>query len=356
MSATKAPKASEKTQICNKLVKDLQSTYKVKCPDFSEPVLETILFAICLEDNAWDAAATGYQRLLKSYFDLNEIRVTSVFELEQTLAPLRGADWKGLRIRAVLRHVYESTYEFQFEKLRKLTQDQFVRAIRKISELSTFVRDFSLQQILGSHIICFDQTTLRAAQWLGLVPADADADAASEFLKAGIRKADAPVFAFLLRQLATDPKFTERFAEEIDQELSIFDVMGRLKELRNPSAKPAKAPAARAASGKSVSEKSETGDKKATAKAVQKKPAASKSVAAKPESKKSTPKKSAAKQAAPKKSAATQAASKKTAAKSATAAKAPAKPAAGKTSASKSSAKKTSTAKAAKKSSVSGKR
>ncbi len=356
MSATKAPKASEKTQICNKLVKDLQSTYKVKCPDFSEPVLETILFAICLEDNSWEMAEAGYRKLLRSYFDLNEIRVTSIFELEQALAPLRAADWKGLRIRALLRHVYESTYEFQFEKLRKLTQDQFVRALRKISELSTFVRDFSLQQILGSHIICFDQTTLRTAQWLGLVPVDANADAASEFLKAGVRKADAAAFSFALRQLAMDPKFTDRFAEEIDAELSIFDVMDRLKELRNPAPRPAKSSAARAASDKSKAEKTPTAEKKATAKGApagtdSKKSAAAKAVSGKSAAKKSVAKQTAAKGVAERKSAGKpevkKAAAKKPATKKATVKKA---------AAGKSAAKQASTKKAAKKSNTSSRR
>ena len=356
MSATKTPKASEKTQICNKLVKDLQSTYKVKCPDFSEPVLETILFAICLEDNAWEMAEAGYRKLLRSYFDLNEIRVTSIFELEQTLAPLRAADWKGLRIRALLRHVYESTYEFQFEKLRKLTQDQFVRALRKISELSTFVRDFSLQQILGSHIICFDQTTLRTAQWLGLVPVDANADAASEFLKAGVRKADAAAFSFALRQLAMDPKFTDRFAEEIDAELSIFDVMDRLKDLRNPAPTPAKSSAARAASDKSKAEKTPAAEKKVTAKRAPARTDSKKSAAAKAVSGKSAAKKSVAKQTAAKGVAERKSAGKPTVKKPATKKPATKKATVKKAAAGKSAAKQASTKKAAKKSNTSSRR
>ena len=89
MPTGKATKASDKSMICKKVVTALQKIYGKSLPKLDQPALETIMFAICLEDNSWADAEAAYKRLLEEYFDLNEIRVTSVSELEQTLQPLR---------------------------------------------------------------------------------------------------------------------------------------------------------------------------------------------------------------------------------------------------------------------------
>ena len=121
MPSAASTKASDKALACKKLTTILQKEYGKAIPKFKQPVLETMLFAVCLEDNDWDAAEAAFEKLLKSYYDLNEIRVSSVTELERTLSGLKNADWKGLRIRSILRFVFESTYTFEFEKLAKLT-------------------------------------------------------------------------------------------------------------------------------------------------------------------------------------------------------------------------------------------
>lgn len=243
MPTAKATKASDKALICRKLVTALQKLYGKSVPRIDMPVLETLLFAICLEDNAWSNAEAGYKKLISSYFDLNEIRVSSVSELEQTLQPLRDSDWKGLRIRGLLRHVFESTYSFEFEKFRRLTQEVAVKTLKKITDLTPFVKDFAQQQILGSHIVCLDNSMLVASQWLGLVPADSDLAAAGEFLKAGLKKSEVAEFCHFLRCLATDPKFRDRFAEPPDGELDMTDVFERLQEVQlPPKKKPVKPP------------------------------------------------------------------------------------------------------------------
>lgn len=235
MPTAKATKASDKAQICRKLVLTLQKVYGKSVPKVDLPVLETLLFSICLEDNAWEAAEAGYRNLLASYFDLNEIRVSSVTELEQILKPLKDADWKGLRIRAVLRHVFESTYSFDFEKFRRLTQEVAVKSLKKITDLSPFAKDFAIQQILGSHMVCLDASMLAAARWLGLTPAALDATAAGEYLKGGLKKSEVAEFSYLLRCLAVDARYVSRFAEPLPDGLDMGDVQDRWTELQSPS-------------------------------------------------------------------------------------------------------------------------
>ena len=241
MGTAKATKAADKSQICRKFVQALQKLYGKSVPKIELSVLETMLFGVCLEDNPWNQAEVSLKKLIASYFDLNEIRVSSISELEQTLAPLKDSDWKGLRIRAILRYVFESTYSYDFEKLRRQTLEQALKTLKKIQEMSPFVRDFILHEILGSHVVCLDTSMLTAARWLGLVPFKSDQHDASEFLKGGLKKAEVSEFCHLLRCLATDPKFIPRFTDMPDQELGMDMVPERLVELQNPpKKKPAK--------------------------------------------------------------------------------------------------------------------
>ena len=259
MGTTKATKAADKSQVCRKFVTALHKLYGKSVPKIELPVIETMLFAACLEDNPWAPAEAGLKKMIATFFDLNEIRVSSVSELELVLTPLNKADWKGLRIRSILRSIFESTYSYDFEKLRRQTLEQAVKTLKKMPEVTPFIRDFVLHEILGSHIVCLDGSMLTAAKWLGLVPETADLNEGSEYLKGGLKKSEVSEFCYLLRCLSTDPKFVPRFADHADTEQSMADVMDRFAELQlPPKRKPNKPPAAKEVSRP---EKVETGKK-----------------------------------------------------------------------------------------------
>ena len=246
MGTTKATKAADKSQVCRKFVTALHKLYGKSVPKIELPVIETMLFAACLEDNPWAPAEAGLKKMIATFFDLNEIRVSSVNELELVLTPLNKADWKGLRIRSILRSIFESTYSYDFEKLRRQTLEQAVKTLKKMPEVTPFIRDFVLHEILGSHIVCLDGSMLTAAKWLGLVPETADLNEGSEYLKGGLKKSEVSEFCYLLRCLSTDPKFVPRFADHADTEQSMADVMDRFAELQlPPKRKPNKPPAAK---------------------------------------------------------------------------------------------------------------
>lgn len=292
MPSASATKASDKVAACKKLTTLLQKDYGKTVPKMKLPVLETILFAVCLEDSPWKDAEAGYETLLKSYFDLNEIRVSSVTDLERTLGDLKDADWKGLRIRSILRFVFESTYGFEFEKLARLTLESAQKRLKKIEHLSPFVSAFTLQQVLGSHVVILDNLGLKTAVHLGIVPPDSSIAEAAEFLKSGVKKADCFSFSYLLHCLATDPKLQERIADdpELDDEFDVLNVADRLAALKSPRKTPKK---------KAATKKTTTGaaTKK---KAAPKKKAGGASKAA-PAKKKTAKKKAASKKATKKK-------------------------------------------------------
>jgi len=282
MGTAKATRAADKSQVCRRLVQALQKLYGKSVPSFQASVLDTMLFAVCLEDNRWEQAESGLKLLISSFFDLNEIRVSSVTELERALDGLAHSDLKGMRIRAILRHVFEGTYTFEFEKLRRMTLEQAIKALKKIQELSPFVRDFVLHEILGNHVVYLDGSMLTAARWLGLVPATADVGDASEYLKAGVRKSEVSEFCHLLKCLSTDVQFAGDLSDPLDGEYDMADVLDRLTELQSPRKKVSRAVVEVVKSERSDKAEKSSAKKPAAARSAAAKPAAAKPAAAKP--------------------------------------------------------------------------
>ena len=98
MGTTKATKAADKSQVCRKFVNgDFTSC---TASPFQRSNCRSL--KRCCSRPAWKTIPgrrpkLALKKLIGSFFDLNEIRVSSVNELELVLAPLNKADWKGLR-------------------------------------------------------------------------------------------------------------------------------------------------------------------------------------------------------------------------------------------------------------------
>jgi endonuclease-3 len=204
-------KASDRQTLLRKIVAILKKKYGGSVPTEERSVLETMLFACCLEDTAYDKAEAAYQNLLATFFDLNEIRVSSISEVERALQSLDDPAWRAFRVHDILQHVFEEYYVFDFEPLRRKTMDAAIKHLTKIKGLSPFIQLYTLQQSLGAHVIPLDATMCRVVAWLGLVAPEASAEQAAEELKSSIRKADVPLLCHLLRQLGADPDFRSSF-------------------------------------------------------------------------------------------------------------------------------------------------
>jgi endonuclease III len=211
MTRTKKLKASERQAIARKVMTVLKKKYGGGLPRDSRPVLETLLFAACLENANYESAERVYAHMLESFHDLNEIRVTSITEIERVLAELPDPDWKALRVRETLQHTFEKHYSFDIDALKRKTMDVAEKRISEIRYLTPFMRLYALQHCLGSHVVPVDDRTLAVLVWLGLVADDATPESAAEEMKSGLKKQDTPLFVHLLRAVATDPKYAGTF-------------------------------------------------------------------------------------------------------------------------------------------------
>jgi endonuclease-3 len=213
MVAPQRTKVSDKQDLCKKLLTLLKKRYPAPARSPELPVLETILFGICLENATFEQAQTAYQGLFKSFHDLNEARVSSMDELEAVFKNMRDADWRALRIRSVLQYVFETNYSFDFDSLKRKTLELAVKQLGKIKPLSPFVRSYTLQQSLGAHLLPIDDRMHAALVWLDLGTAGGTAEQTAEGLRGAVRKADGEEFCGLIRALATDPKCEPAFQQ-----------------------------------------------------------------------------------------------------------------------------------------------
>ena len=211
MVAASRAKSSDRAAILKKLLPAIKKQYKVVVPKHDRPVLETMLFAICLEDVSVEEGEHAFERLGQEFPDLNEIRVSSISEIERAFAGLPRSEWRAFHVRSVLQYVFEKSFAFEFEGLRKKTLELAQKQLAKIKHLSNFVRNYTLQSVIGAHQIPIDDSMARSLIWLGLVPPNQDAEQMGETLKAVVRKSEVPQFCFSLRCLATDKLVLEFF-------------------------------------------------------------------------------------------------------------------------------------------------
>jgi endonuclease-3 len=204
-------KMVDKLTLGKKLTNLLKKRYAGPVPKQERSVLDTLLFAICLEDVSVADAEEALERLMASFHDLNEIRVSSISELALVFPGMPDSEWRAHRVRNVLQHIFEKHFEFAFEGLRRKTLDIAVKHLSRIRDLSPFVRNYTLQSALGAHVVPVDRSMTKAAIWLGLVGADETPERAAESLKSYARKADVTVFAHALRGLAVDPRLAKYF-------------------------------------------------------------------------------------------------------------------------------------------------
>ncbi len=292
MAASKI-KASDRSKVCQQVVTILKKEYGSRPPSYDYDVLDTILFSICLENSNTADAQAALQQLKDDFFDYNELRVSSITEIQNAFANMSEPEWRAMRVRDVLQFVFENGYTYDFEDLKKKTMDTAEKHLKKIKSLTPFSIAHTLLFALGSHLVPVSEKMLSVSIWLGLLEPKTKIKIAGEQLKGAVRKSDVPLFYHLLSALAADPKHQKLFdsVEGPASENSLEDLKGvpsRLKDLLAGKIKVSRKSKESKASGSQKAASKKTAGKKAAGKKAEAK-SASKSVA----TKKKTAKKSA---------------------------------------------------------------
>ncbi|HLA84627.1 MAG TPA: hypothetical protein VJL29_07520 [Thermoguttaceae bacterium] len=202
-----------------KLHKVLKKHYKPAPVVAERPVLEHLVFACLLEDARYDVAEETFATIMEEYFDWNEIRVSSIRELTETMARLPDPRAAATRLKRSLQHVFEANYSFDLEGLRKKNLGPAADAVKKIDGATPFGVAYVVQSALAGHSIPLDAGTLEVMRILGIAT-DKEVETASiAGLERAIPKNKGVEFGSLLHQLGAD--FTANpFATDVREKLT----------------------------------------------------------------------------------------------------------------------------------------
>jgi endonuclease-3 len=187
-----------------KVHKVLKKYYKSAATNAGRTVIEHLLFACCLEDAHADAAEEAFAALVHTFFDWNEVRVTSISELSEVMACLPDPRAAANRIKRVLHAVFENTFNFDLEDRRKKNLGPTVKWLEKLDGTTPFTVAYVVQAALHGHAIPIDPGTMRALHVLDLVSDKDVAAGAVPGLERAVAKSKGVEFGSLLHELGAD--------------------------------------------------------------------------------------------------------------------------------------------------------
>jgi endonuclease III len=168
------------------------------------PVLEQMVYAVLREGATRKEADKAFDRLGKTFFDWNEIRVSSVHEVEDALAGLPDAGPKAQRLVELLQEVFESTFSYDLDGLAKKGLKQAAKQIGRYQAVNEYAVSWVTQRSLGGHAIPVDPPTLRTVVRLGLTEEETKPDAVRTSLEHQVPKAKGPQFTEYVSLLARE--------------------------------------------------------------------------------------------------------------------------------------------------------
>src|SRR5205807_9050595 len=93
-------------------------------------VLEAVIYGICHEGSTREQANQALSRFKDDFFDWNEVRVSSLEEIQGVLTGLSDPEGRAFRLRRFLRQLFEKTYGFTLEGLTKKPLKESIKALQ----------------------------------------------------------------------------------------------------------------------------------------------------------------------------------------------------------------------------------
>lgn len=161
--------STNRTNQISHILKVLKKHFQPVKPAAHQTVLEHLLFACCLENSPNEDAEAALTALKEQYFDWNEVRVSTVRELAESLKMLVDPDESAIRVKRSLQSIFESHYAFDLEPLAKENLGKAADQLAKYRGTTHFVVAYVTQAALGGHAIPVNRGLLLAFHVLGVI-------------------------------------------------------------------------------------------------------------------------------------------------------------------------------------------
>ncbi len=260
--------ATSKTQLLTDVFNALKKHYKLTPRPERMTVLEAVIFAVCHEGTTREQANQALSRFKDEFFDWNEVRVSSLKEIQTVFAGLSNPADRADKVRRFLRQLFRNSYSFTLEALHKKPLKEAIKALQAYETLgSDYVLATVVQQALGGHAIPVDSALRRGLERLGVATPDMGPEALRSLLERAIPKNRAVEFCELMEELTHDT-CVEGVPDCPRCVLLSLCAFGQSRVNNEAAAKPAKAKTARGAPSPTPSAPAaETAKAKAAAKA-----------------------------------------------------------------------------------------
>lgn len=196
--------SSNRGAIINKILKVLRKHYKPVVPQSERSVLDHLLYACCLENARYESADEAFAKVQQSYFDLNEVRVTTISELCEAIDVLPNPAAAATNLKRALQAVFEAHFDFDIEFLRKQNLGKSEKDLEKYTSGNKFLISYVVQHGLSGHSIPCGKSELMVLMLSGLItPVEMEKQVVPG-LERAIPKNKGVEFASLLHQLAAE--------------------------------------------------------------------------------------------------------------------------------------------------------
>ena len=187
-----------------KIHKVLKKHYKSVSANPKRTVMEQLLFACCLEDAQHEAAEEAFAALVHTFFDWNEVRVTSISELSEVMACLPDPRLAANRIKRVLHAIFETQFNFDLDDKRKKNLGPTIKWLESLDGATPFSVAYVVQTALAGHFIPIGKATLNLLHLLEMVSEKDMAGGVVPGLERAIQKSKGIEFGSLLHQFGAD--------------------------------------------------------------------------------------------------------------------------------------------------------
>ena len=196
-------------------------------------VLDHLIFGLVQENLPVSAGYAVYKNLMASFHNYNELRVSHPRELVNLLEGVPNAEVKAKSLLEVLQFVFETTYAFDLESMRKKPARQAQKQLSKLAGATTFAVDATIRRALDASAIPLDESALRVLAQLGIVPANANSDEIRTQLEANIPLHLQSRFSNFVSELAGNHAEVERVSNELNS-IKTSAKISRLDETETP--------------------------------------------------------------------------------------------------------------------------
>jgi len=171
----------------------------------TQQVLEQFLFAICREGVTRDAAEQAFAALRETFYDWNELRVSSTREIADVIDEyVPDGEARAQRLIDFLQEVFETTFSFDLESLQKKGLKQAAKQLSRYQAANDYAVAWVIQKSLGGHALPLDASALRVLRRLGMLEEGNDLEALRASIEHQIPKLKGGEFVDLISVIAED--------------------------------------------------------------------------------------------------------------------------------------------------------